>query len=126
MTGRERLLALAPLLWGADWHSAMGRELRVHRRTLGRYASGTRPVPEFLLQELEATAMLRIGKMAGALNATAALLTSDGGFLKDLLTFTAAGEPHTLPPDLRDRLRLVLEEVKAHRDANQETPDAAE
>lgn len=126
MTGRERLLLVASLLWGKQWQTGMREELRINRRTLGRYVAGDREPSPHLLLELDAAMLLRIGKMGAALDATVAILEPDGS----LLTFSGAGDvvgwPMTgeLPQDLRHRLWLVLEEVKAHRDANQETPDA--
>lgn len=53
MSPRERLLEVAPLLWGERWQAAMSRDMGIHRRSLARYVSGQRPVPALLLARLE-------------------------------------------------------------------------
>lgn len=64
---RERLLQLAPLLWGSgQWQTAMTRELKVSRRTLSRYVHG-KPVPALLMRELEAALLERLEAIVEAL-----------------------------------------------------------
>lgn len=111
MTPRERLLQVAPLIWGENWQTAMPKELKVSRRTLVRYAHGrVTPSLDFLLLQLDATLALRIGAMASALEACAVLLMPDGS----IVAYTAAGSPisREVPEDLRWRLSAILGELK--------------
>lgn len=109
MTHRERLLLVAELLWGRRWQTAMHEETGLSRHTIVRYAGGKRAVPERLLEDLDATMVFRIGRMAAALDGLAVLMLSDGR----PVAFSAAGEPVEPEGELRDRLRGVLEEVKS-------------
>lgn len=74
MTPRERLLALAPLLWGERWQTEMGREMRIGRRTLSRYVHAPgKTIPPALLQRLTAAALDRLDALADALDLPEAL-----------------------------------------------------
>lgn len=63
MTPRERLLEVAPLLWGERWQAPMAREMKLHRRSVARFVSGHRPVPDWLLVKLEEALEIRAAEI---------------------------------------------------------------
>ncbi len=125
MTGRERLLLAAELLWGKNWKTAMGAEMGVHRRTLSRYNNG-KAVPLSLLQELDGALILRIGAMTAALGGVSALLLPSVRWGPDALVVFSSGEEMKLESDLCHRLLDLLQEVKIQCDALKGPADAAE
>lgn len=72
MTPRERLLQVAPLLWGERWQTAMAEEMGISRRTVSRYALW-KPLPRKLAQELDAALLARLEAMVEALEVPADL-----------------------------------------------------
>jgi len=68
MTGRDRLLQVAPLLWGRRWQAEMAEDLRASPRTLRRYVNGERAVDPGLLAKLEAALLVRLSEIAEALD----------------------------------------------------------
>lgn len=66
MTGRERLLQIAPLLWGERWQTAMAEELGISRRTVSRYALW-KPLPAKVARELDVALLARLEAMVNAL-----------------------------------------------------------
>ena len=68
MNGRERILQVAPLLWGRGWKAELCDELGVHPRTLRRYLSPSRkhPIDPKVLEGLETALEARLKALEAA------------------------------------------------------------
>lgn len=107
MNGRERLLEIAPLIYGPRWMTALEERLGVNRRSLGRYKSGLRQVPTAVLQDLESALVQRFAEIVGALGSWAAI-----EFQQGLYAVSPDGQYREIPEALRSGLALALEEMK--------------
>lgn len=48
--------ALGRLIYGAGWRESLSEQYKISPRTIGRWASGKLPVPDWLADDLAATA----------------------------------------------------------------------
>ena len=66
-TLRQLLIDTGSALYGARWQSALADDLRVDRRTIRRWATGSHDVPLGVAAEIRGLLMARGAKIAGLL-----------------------------------------------------------